>query len=53
MKYEGVVCSRRWELHIVWDTLIGMYDRVYFDVAFLPARLWMTAATFEYQVGEQ
>ena len=52
-KHEGVVCSRRGELYVAGNTLVGVYDRVYLNTALLLSCFGMTSYTLENDVGEQ
>ena len=44
---ERVVCSRRCELHVAGDSLVGVYHRVNLDTAFLIPRLGMSSHALE------
>ena len=52
-EHEGVVCRSRCELHVTRHTLVGAYNRMNFDAAFLLSGLRMTSDTLENGVGEQ
>ena len=52
-EHEGVVGSRRGELYITWDSLVGMDDRVDLDASFLLSGLWMPSNALENSVGEK
>ncbi len=52
-EHERVVGSRRCELHVAGHTLVGIYYRMDFDAAFLPACLRMTSHALEHGIGEQ
>ena len=52
-KHEGVVGGSGCEANVTWHALIGMYDGMDLDAAFLLTRLGMPAHTLEYGVGEQ
>ena len=52
-KHERAIGCGRSELYVARHSLIGMYEGMHLDAAFLPARLRMTSDTLEYSVGEK
>ena len=52
-KHERVVGRLRIELYIAWNTLVGVYYRVFLDAAFLLPGVGMSTHTLENSIREQ